>query len=89
MEEAYQGADIVIPKNWGSWVTNQSTAVIDDLLESYKSWKCTEDMIALASPNVHYMHALPADRGNEVEDSVISFEIQEQTEIITEVINNQ
>ena len=71
MEEAYKDADIVIPKNWGSWVTNQSTAVVDDLLESYKSWKCTEEMIALAAPNVHYMHALPADRGNEVEDSVI------------------
>ena len=28
-------------------------------------------MIKLASPNVKYMHALPADRGNEVEDSVI------------------
>jgi len=71
MEEAYRDADVVIPKNWGSWVTNQSTAVIDDLLESYKGWKCTEAMMALASPNVKYMHALPADRGNEVEDSVI------------------
>lgn len=71
MEEAYTGADVVIPKNWGSWVNNQSDVVIDDLLESYKSWKCTEDMMALASPNVMYMHALPADRGNEVEDSVI------------------
>ena len=71
MEEAYKDADIVIPKNWGSWVNNQSTQVIDDLLESYKSWKCTEAMIQLASPNVKYMHALPADRGNEVEDSVI------------------
>ncbi|HBP26218.1 MAG TPA: ornithine carbamoyltransferase [Acholeplasmatales bacterium] len=71
MEEAYRGADIVIPKNWGSWVTNQSTAVVDDLLESYRGWKCTEAMMALANPNVRYMHALPADRGNEVEDSVI------------------
>ncbi|MBU1143435.1 MAG: ornithine carbamoyltransferase [Firmicutes bacterium] len=71
MEDAFRNADIVIPKNWGSWVNNQSTAVIDDLLESYKGWKCTEDMIKLASPNVYYMHALPADRGNEVEDSVI------------------
>jgi len=71
MEEAFKDADVVIPKNWGSWVTNQSDAVVDDLLESYKSWKCTEEMIALASPNVKYMHALPADRGNEVEDSVI------------------
>ncbi len=71
MQEAFTNADVVIPKNWGSWVTNQSDDVIDDLLESYKGWKCTEEMISLASPNVYYMHALPADRGNEVEDSVI------------------
>lgn len=74
MKEAFKDADIVIPKNWGSWVNNQSDEVVDDLLESYKSWKCTEDMMALASPNVKYMHALPADRGNEVEDSVIDGE---------------
>lgn len=71
MKEAFSGADIVIPKNWGSWVNNQSDEVVDDLLESYKSWKCTEEMINLANPDVKYMHALPADRGNEVEDSVI------------------
>ncbi|HHY29729.1 MAG TPA: ornithine carbamoyltransferase [Syntrophaceticus sp.] len=71
MEEAYRDADVVIPKNWGSWVSNQSTAVVDDLLESYKGWKCTEKMMELASKDVIYMHALPADRGNEVEDSVI------------------
>jgi ornithine carbamoyltransferase len=71
MKEAYRNADIVIPKNWGSWVTNQSTAVVDDLLESNKMWKCTEEMMRLAKPDVKYMHALPADRGNEVEDSVI------------------
>ena len=71
MEEAYQDADIVIPKNWGSWVTSQSEEVVDDLLESCKEWKCTEEMMKLANKDVMYMHALPADRGNEVEDSVI------------------
>jgi len=71
MKEAFKGADIVIPKNWGSWVSNPSKDVVDDLLIKNKLWKCTEDMIALANPNVKYMHALPADRGNEVEDSVI------------------
>ncbi len=71
MEEAYKDADVVIPKNWGSWVNNQSDEVVDHLLESYKGWKCTEDMIKLGKPHVKYMHALPADRGNEVEDSVI------------------
>ncbi len=71
MEDAYKGADIVIPKNWGSWVTNQGNEVVDDLLELYKTWKCTEEMMKLANKDVMYMHALPADRGNEVENSVI------------------
>ena len=74
IKEAFAGADVVIPKNWGSWVNNQSEQVVDDLLESYKSWKCTEEMMALAKSDVSYMHALPADRGNEVEDSVIDGE---------------
>jgi ornithine carbamoyltransferase len=67
MEEAFKGADIVIPKNWGSWSGKNP----DVNLHDFKHWKCTEDMMALAAPNVMYMHALPADRGNEVEDSVI------------------
>ena len=71
MEEAYRDADVVIPKNWGSWVTNQGNEVVDDLLESCKTWKCTEEMMKLANKDVMYMHALPADRGNEVENSVI------------------
>ena len=71
MEEAYREADVVIPKNWGSWVTNQKSEVVDALLESCKTWKCTEKMMKLAHKEVRYMHALPADRGNEVENSVI------------------
>lgn len=71
MEEAYREADVVIPKNWGSWVTNQGSEVVDALLESCKTWKCTEKMMKLAHKEVMYMHALPADRGNEVENSVI------------------
>jgi len=70
-DEAYADAHIVIPKNWGSWVSNPSDAVVDDLLEKNRGWKCTEERMKLADPNVMYMHALPADRGNEVEDSVI------------------
>ncbi|MBS4535230.1 ornithine carbamoyltransferase [Clostridium sp. D2Q-14] len=71
MEEAYRDADVVIPKNWGSWVNNQSEEVVDDMLEAHKSWKCTEKMMSLTSKDSLYMHALPADRINEVEDSVI------------------
>lgn len=70
-DEAYENADVVIPKNWGSWVTNPSDEVVDELLEANKYWKCTERKMSLASNDVIYMHALPADRGNEVEDAVI------------------
>ncbi len=70
-EEAYEGAHVVIPKNWGDWVTNPEPAVINPRLEANKHWKCTEKLMSLADPDVMYMHALPADRKNEVEDSVI------------------
>lgn len=71
MESAYKGADIVIPKNWGNWVTNESDDVMGSLADSNKAWKCTEKMMALTNKDSIYMHALPADRINEVEDSVI------------------
>ena len=38
---------------------------------AHRSWKCTEEKIALCDKDVAYMHALPADRHNEVDDSVI------------------
>lgn len=71
MEAAYRGADVVIPKNWGNWVTNSSKDLIASLVEANKVWKCTEEMMRLTSKGSIYMHALPADRKNEVEDSVI------------------
>lgn len=75
---AYRDAHIVIPKNWGNWVNDQTgnapagaVKVVDDALMAHRSWKCTEEKMATADKNVIYMHALPADRNNEVEDSVI------------------
>ncbi len=75
---AYRGAHIVIPKNWGNWVNDQTgnapsgaVKVVDEALMAHRSWKCTEEKIATADKDVIYMHALPADRNNEVEDAVI------------------
>ena len=45
--------------------------MVDDLLQANRHWKCTEELMALTNDDSLYMHALPADRGNEVEDSVI------------------
>jgi ornithine carbamoyltransferase len=70
-DTAYRDADIVIPKNWGDWVTNPNEATGGELLDANRHWKCTEERMVLTKDNAIYMHALPADRGNEVEDSVI------------------
>lgn len=71
IEDAFTNADVVFPKNWGNWVADQSTDAISDALMANKSWKCTEKMMSLTNPGSVYMHALPADRQNEVEDAVI------------------
>jgi len=75
---AYRDAHIVIPKNWGNWVNDQTglaatgaVKVVDEKMMAHRSWKCTEEKIATADKDVAYMHALPADRDNEVENSVI------------------
>ncbi len=70
VDEAFKDADVVIPKNWGSWSGKNPEVDIND----FKNWKCTEERMKLSSDNVYYMHALPADRGNEVENSVIDGE---------------
>lgn len=71
LEQAFRGADIVIPKNWGNWFRDESTQTVSDALLAHKDWKCTEKLMELTSKESVYMHALPADRNNEVEDAVI------------------
>ena len=81
MDEAFEGAQIVIPKNWGGfgaygvqeYLDNEDKCKIEmkENLEKYKSWICDERRIKLADKNVKLMHALPADRGHEVTDEII------------------
>ena len=81
MDEAFEGAHIVIPKNWGGFGAYE----VDDYLKNedeckkemkanlakYKSWICDDKRIKLADKNVKLMHALPADRGHEVTDEIL------------------
>ncbi len=83
IEEAFRDADVVIPKNWGSWYADSTkptegregnTTLTEEelaILAKNKSWKCTQALMDTTKDNAIYMHALPADRVNEVEDSVI------------------
>jgi ornithine carbamoyltransferase len=81
IDEAFEGAQIVVPKNWGGfgyydvdhYLQNEESCKKEMKvnLEKYKSWICDDKRIKLADKNVKLMHALPADRGNEVTDEIL------------------
>ena len=81
MDEGFEGAHIVIPKNWGGfghydvqeYLDNEESCKKEmaENLANYKDWICDEKRIKLADKNVKLMHALPADRGNEVTDEIL------------------
>jgi N-acetylornithine carbamoyltransferase len=70
-EDAFEGADAVVPKSWGPLVVTQDTAEGLALIEKYPEWRCTSDHMALGNDHMVYMHPLPADRGREVTNEVI------------------
>jgi len=84
MDEAIEGAHIVIPKNWGGYaaysqedfLANEEAAFkeMGENLEKYQDWIFDRRRVALADKDVKMMHALPADRGREVTDEVIDDE---------------
>ena len=78
MDTAFQDAQVVIPKNWGGFARYEKWAGSEDQLremreslEVHRDWICDSRRMSLASQDVKYMHALPADRGNEVTDEII------------------
>ncbi|MCX6150844.1 MAG: hypothetical protein NTX22_09990 [Ignavibacteriales bacterium] len=81
MDEAFEGAQVVIPKNWGGFGyydvdyylqnENECKKEMQANLAKHKNWICDDKRIKLADKNVKLMHALPADRGNEVTDEIL------------------
>jgi N-acetylornithine carbamoyltransferase len=72
MEEAFRGADVVIPKSWGCLDTmGQRPEESLRIAKQYRHWICDAAKMKLARPGALYMHPLPADRGYEVTNDVI------------------
>jgi ornithine carbamoyltransferase len=70
-EDAFENADVVIPKSWGPLITTQDKPAGLRLIEKYPTWRCDTKHMALGKKHIIYMHPLPADRGREVTDEVI------------------
>jgi ornithine carbamoyltransferase len=72
MDDAFKGADVVIPKSWGCLDTMGSNPQESlRIAKQYTHWICDERLMKLTKPDSLYMHPLPADRNNEVTDAVI------------------
>lgn len=84
MSAAFEGAQVVIPKNWGGFGAYGVQEYLDNEdnckkemksnLEKYHDWICNKQKIKLADKNVKLMHALPADRNHEVTDEILDNE---------------
>lgn len=80
MDDAIEGAQIVIPKNWGGFAyygdeyldnKEQCDKEMGVHLEKYGDWIFDRKKASLADNNFKLMHALPADRNREVTDDII------------------
>ena len=72
LKEALEGADVVFPRNWWSsnYYKNANTKDQEkELAAKHKEWRLTEDLLKVTN-NARFMHVMPFDRGNEVDDSV-------------------
>lgn len=82
-DEGFKGAHVVYPKAWGSvpcfnytdetgaTVKKQDHGEAEKLIEANKNWRATQKQMDLVDKHGIYMHCLPADRSQEVDDDVI------------------
>jgi ornithine carbamoyltransferase len=78
MDEAVRDADIIFPKNWGGFAhfdpfkdTEATWQAMQANLAKHKDWILDAQRFALAKGDCKIMHALPADRNNEITDEVL------------------
>ena len=82
-DEGFKGAHVVYPKSWGSvycfnytdetgkTVKKADHKMAEKVNNENKNWRTTKKQMDLVDKHGVYMHCLPADRGQEVDDDVI------------------
>ena len=78
MDEAVRDADIIFPKNWGGFAhfdhfedTEDTRNIMKANLEKNVGWILDAERFSRAKRDAKIMHALPADRNNEITDEVL------------------
>jgi len=70
LKKALEGADVVFPRNWWSPRYYMNTKDEEQRLAAqHKEWRFTESLLKVTN-NARFMHVMPFDRGNEVDDSI-------------------
>jgi len=70
LKKALEGADVVFPRNWWSSRYYMNTKDEEKRLSAqHKDWRLTDSLLKVTN-NARFMHVMPFDRGNEVDDSV-------------------
>ncbi len=66
--EAVKGVDVIYTDTWTSMGDEGEAAV---RREAFRGWQVDDALMATAGPDAHFLHCLPAHRGEEVSASVI------------------
>jgi len=71
LKEAFKGAAVVYSRNWMSPKRYEIGDKAEEAsYEKYKNWRCTKEFMKLTN-DAYFMHPMPVDRGNEVDDEVV------------------
>ncbi len=71
LRSAVEGADVVFPRKWVSpdyYIHTEEEEL--RLAAQHKDWRLTKHLLKLTN-NARFIHVMPFDRGNEVDDSVV------------------
>jgi len=70
LQNASEGADVIFPRTWVSpdfYIHTREEEL--RIAAQYKNWRLTQDLLKRTN-NARFIHVMPFDRGNEVDDSV-------------------